>query len=108
MLGVPGYGHAFSVSSTAAFNNDSTLNMFPTQNSSNRFQGSSWDNDPAVDVCGNAQPHSGTYPFWSLITEAGFLDETGEPAQGIFSGFDDCSQTVSLVMLRLEMNMREC
>lgn len=94
VLGIAAYGHGFRVNSTSAFANDSSLNMYPYFNSSDLFQGSSWDSDPPVDVCGNAQSPGGTYPFWSLVTEANMLDETGEPAQNIMSGWDNCSQTV--------------
>lgn len=93
VLGVPAYGHGFRVNATSALGNGTELNMYPNFNGSDRFQGSSWDNDPPVDDCGNAQPHTGTYTFWSLITEAGFLDESGAPLEGIVTGYDECSQT---------------
>ncbi|KAF6798250.1 glycoside hydrolase family 18 protein [Colletotrichum sojae] len=93
VLAVGAYGHGFSVNSTSAFGGSNTLNAYPPQNSSHRFQGSSWDDDPPIDECGNAQPPSGTYQFWSLIKEAGFLDENGKPREGIASGFDNCSMT---------------
>lgn len=98
VLGVPAYAHGFSVTPSAAFPNGTTggLDMFPAQNSSNRFQGSSWDNDPPVDDCGNAQPPSGTYQFWSMITEKGFLTEAGEPSSNVTAGWDSCSQTPAL------------
>lgn len=93
VLGVGAYGHGFSVAPSDAFpNGTTTLDMFPAQNSSNRFQGSSWDNDPPVDDCGNAQPPSGTYQFWSMIEEAGFLTTAGEPAANITAGWDDCAK----------------
>lgn len=105
VLGIAAYGHGFRVNSTAAFTTTTTtstststgsgsLNMYPSFNKTDLFQGSSWDSDPPVDVCGNAQSPGGTYPFWSLITEAGMLTEAGEPAQNIVSGWDNCSQTV--------------
>lgn len=98
VLAVGAYGHGFSVNASAAFplGNGTALNAYPAQNSSDRFQGSSWDNDPPVDECGNTNPPSGTYTFWSLIDEAKFLDESGNPAAGIAYGYDNCSQTVSL------------
>lgn len=100
VLGVAAYGHGFSVASSAALPNGSTggLNMFPAQNSSNRFQGSSWDSDPSVDDCGNAQPPSGTYQFWSMVKENGFLTETGEPSGNVTAGWDSCSKTVCAPM----------
>ncbi|KAG8163849.1 hypothetical protein KVR01_005767 [Diaporthe batatas] len=92
-LGLPAYGHGFRVNQTSAIAADGTLNLYPPQNSSDRFQGSSWDDDPPIDDCGNAQPPSGTYPLWSLITEAGVLDENAKPMPGIEYTYDTCSQT---------------
>lgn len=107
VLGIAAYGHGFRVnatSATASTNSSSTttsdqLNMFPAFNASDRFRGSSWDSDPPVDDCGNAQPPGGTYQFWSMITEAGFLDESGNPREGILYGYDECSQTVRFFLL---------
>ncbi|KAK2012516.1 family 18 glycosyl hydrolase [Colletotrichum eremochloae] len=93
VLGLAAYGHAFSVNATSAFTAPGVLNAFPPQNSSNRLQGGPWDDDPAIDECGNPQPHSGTYTFADMINEAKFLDAAGNPAPGIASGFDNCSQT---------------
>lgn len=93
VLGVAAYGHGFRVNRTAALGNGTELNVYPAFNGSDRFQGSSWDNDPAIDDCGNPQPHGGTYPFWSMVTEAGFLDESGAPREGIAYVYDECSQT---------------
>ncbi|KAI3396840.1 hypothetical protein diail_11611 [Diaporthe ilicicola] len=93
VLGLAAYGHGFRVDEMSAMNGSSTLQLYPAQNSSDRFQGSSWDDDPSVDECGNASPPSGTYPLWSLITEAGFLDENAKPLPGIEYTFDNCSQT---------------
>ncbi|KAK2058009.1 family 18 glycosyl hydrolase [Colletotrichum caudatum] len=93
VLAVAAYGHGFSVNSTSAFSAPGVLNAYPAQNSSHRFQGSSWDDDPPIDQCGNAQPPSGTYTFWSMITEGKFLDESGNPRTGIATGYDNCSQT---------------
>jgi hypothetical protein len=94
VLGVPAYGHGFSVNNTSAYGANHKLNLYPTQNSTDRFQGSSWDNDPRVDDCGNPSPPGGTYPFWSMITEAKFLDVYGNPAPGISYTWDNCSKTV--------------
>ncbi|KAF5963921.1 hypothetical protein FCOIX_13637, partial [Fusarium coicis] len=79
VLGAPNYGHGFKVNSTSAFGKSKNhkLQLYPAQNSTDRFQGSSWDNDPRIDACGNPNPPGGTYPFWSLIKEAHFLDTKG-------------------------------
>ncbi|KAF5012338.1 hypothetical protein FDECE_1565 [Fusarium decemcellulare] len=92
VLGVPAYGHGFSVNQTSALKNGK-LSLYPPQNTTHRFQGSSWDTDPAIDDCGNPSPPGGTYPLWSLITEAGFLTAEGKPAPGISYTWDDCSKT---------------
>ncbi|KAM0544353.1 hypothetical protein ACHAPJ_011889 [Fusarium lateritium] len=95
LLAVPAYGHGFSVNKTSAYGNGTkhALKLYPAQNSTNRFQGSSWDSDGPVDDCGNASPPGGTYTFWSLITEAGYLDIHGRPAPGISHTYDQCSKT---------------
>lgn len=94
VLGVAAYGHGFRVNSSSALGNGTELAMYPDFNKTDLFQGSSWDNDPPIDDCGNAASPGGTYPFWSLVTEAGMLDEAGEPKEGIVYGYDNCSQTV--------------
>ncbi|CAN8104490.1 unnamed protein product [Discula destructiva] len=96
VVGVPAYGHGFAVNTTSALLADGTLNMYAPQNSSNRFQGSSWDTDPRIDDCGNASPPSGTYPFWSLIEEMGFLTAEGLPAGNVTASWDECSATPGL------------
>ncbi|OHF04139.1 glycosyl hydrolase family 18 [Colletotrichum orchidophilum] len=93
VLAVAAYGHGFSVNATSAFTSAGVLNAYPPQNSTHRFQGGSWDNDPAIDECGAASPPSGTYTFWSMIKEGKFLDEEGKPLKGIATGYDKCSQT---------------
>ncbi|RGP77148.1 hypothetical protein FLONG3_4663 [Fusarium longipes] len=93
VLGLPNYAHGFKVNATSAFGRNHKLNLYPAQNSTDRFQGSSWDDDAPIDSCGNANPPGGTYPFWSLIKEAKFLDESGNPAPGIAYTWDKCSKT---------------
>lgn len=98
VLGMPNYAHGFKVNTTSAFGPNHRLNLYPAQNSTDRFQGSSWDNDPRIDDCGNPNPPGATYPFWSLIKEAKFLDTKGNPAPGIAYTFDNCSKTVRLFL----------
>lgn len=95
VVGLPFYGHGFAVNKTSAFTAPGVFNMYPPSNSSNRRQGSSWDNDPAVDPCGDAQPHSGTFPLWSLNTELGVVGDKAKKRKDITYYFDECSQTVS-------------
>lgn len=98
ILGIGAYGHGFTVSQADAFVPTTDGKPFPLsaypKNNGTRRQGSSWDDDPAVDACGAAQPAGGTFTFWSMVTEGQFLDESGKPRAGIAYGYDDCSQTV--------------
>ncbi|KAI1038207.1 hypothetical protein LB503_012120 [Fusarium chuoi] len=105
VLGAPNYGHGFKINSTSAFGKSKNhkLQLYPAHNSTDRFQGSSWDNDPLIDACGNPNPPGGTYPFWSLIKEAHFLDTKGNPASGIASAWDNCSQTPVLYDAKREI-----
>lgn len=91
-LGFGAYGHGFSVNTADAFGSDGALLAYPKNNGTRR-QGSTWDDDPLVDDCGGAQPPGGTFPLWSMIEEAKFLDQSGNPAKGIAYGFDNCSMT---------------
>lgn len=98
VLAVGAYGHGFRVKLEDALPSGASgaLDFYPAQNSSDRFQGSSWDNDPPIDDCGNAQPPSGTFQFWSLVEEKGYLTAAGEPAANVSAGFDECSATPAL------------
>ncbi|KAL8376049.1 hypothetical protein RB595_007252 [Gaeumannomyces hyphopodioides] len=92
VLGFGAYGHGFSVNKADAFGSDGALLAYPKNNGTRR-QGSTWDDDPAVDDCGGAQPAGGTFTVWSMVQEGKFLDESGNPAPGIAHGYDNCSQT---------------
>ena len=63
LLGVSGYGHGFSVPSTAAFQNNS-LAPYPPFNKTNQPEGDSWAGAAGPDVCGVQQPAGGerAYP----------------------------------------------
>ncbi|KAK1983998.1 family 18 glycosyl hydrolase [Colletotrichum cereale] len=93
VLGIGAYGHGFSVNAKMAFTSPGVLNPYPPQDTLRRSQGDSWDDDPRIDECGNESFPSGTYTYKSLITEANFLNEAGNPREGIAYGYDDCSQT---------------
>ena len=95
VLGVPSYGHSFQVNKIDAFEPGSTnLLPYPKFNSSAHPKGDSWDNNTALDVCGNPQNNAGTIQFWGLI-ELGYLKPDGTPKKGISFRYDSCSQTVS-------------
>lgn len=103
VLGVPSYGHSFSVAPSDAFGTNSTnttasqdqtpaLVAYPAFNASNQPVGDAWDGAPAVDVCGILEGQGGVFDFWGLIA-GGFLTADGSVAPGIASRFDTCSQT---------------
>jgi len=95
VLGVPSYGHSFSVNKTSAFESGSTTQLaaYPAFNASDFPLGDSWDNAATVpDACGNLETNGGVFDFWSLI-EAGYLDTEGNFTSAYPSRFDECSQT---------------
>ena len=99
VLGVPTYGHSFSVAPVNATASNGVLNAYPAFNASDQPAGDKWD-APAgtVDQCGNrsSQP-AGVFDFWGLI-DGGFLLANGTVAPGIDYRFDACSQTVGISM----------
>jgi chitinase len=100
VLAVPSYGHSYQVNKTEAFEPGSTnLIPYPSFNASVHPKGDSWDNNTALDVCGNPQPNAGTFEFWGLV-KLGYLNPDGTPKKGIFSRYDNCSQTVSFSFFR--------
>ncbi|KAG2035966.1 glycoside hydrolase superfamily [Suillus americanus] len=90
VLGVASYGHGYSISQSAAVQNN-TLASYPSFNTNNPVTGDSWD-AAGPDACGVSQPASGDFNFWGLI-DAGFLNQDGSVASGMTSRFDNCSQT---------------
>lgn len=86
MLGVPAYGHSFSVSASDA--SDSSGNLAPNPPFTK--------NPPAgtTDRCGNPEAVSDIKTFAALISE-GLLNDDGTPVNGTKYRFDECSQTVS-------------
>ena len=107
VLGVPSYGHSFSVPPASAFGTNitdatttvsaassdpTTLVAYPAFNATNQPVGDAWDSPPAVDVCGVLEAQGGVFDFWGLVA-GGLLNADGSVAPGIASRFDDCSQT---------------
>lgn len=104
VLGVPSYGHSFTVEPSAALvsGSESTLAAYPAFVSSQQPLGDAWDTNATagVDQCGNPTGGpSGIFDFWGLVEE-GFLTDNGTAADGIAYRFDDCSQTVSVFCYR--------
>ena len=62
----------------------------------------------ATDVCGNSVPgDTGIFTFEGMISK-GFLDSSGDPVQGIDYRFDNCSQTVRVLLVTWNSNADEC
>jgi chitinase len=94
VLGVPSYGHSYSVNTSDAFMpGTKTLTAYPAFNSSNQPVGDAWGDTGSVDACGIYQGPGGTFDFWGLV-DGGFLNSEGTTAPGIYYRFDSCSQTV--------------
>ena len=95
VLGVPSYGHSFSVPLSDAFVNGSKIELapYPKFNASNQPLGDVWDDTGSVDPCGVYHGPGGTFNLWGLVA-GGFLDNGGNPVSGIYYRYDSCSQTV--------------
>ncbi|KAG2127519.1 glycoside hydrolase family 18 protein [Suillus clintonianus] len=93
VLGVPSYGHSFSVKPSDAFvSGTTTLAAYPAFDASNQPAGDAWDATGSVDACGNYEGSGGTFNLWGLV-DGGFLNSEGTTADGIYYRFDSCSQT---------------
>ncbi|ESK83904.1 glycoside hydrolase family 18 protein [Moniliophthora roreri MCA 2997] len=92
VLGVPAYGHAFTVKKEDAFEKGSTSKLapYPPFDKNSHPNGDKWDDKPGKDVCGNEQPAGGIFTFQGMI-DNGYLKEDGSPK--VASRFDDCSKT---------------
>ncbi|KAI0053357.1 glycoside hydrolase family 18 protein [Auriscalpium vulgare] len=95
VLGVPAYGHSYSVQSADALPKglSGELEPFPSFAKAKQPLGDSWDSSEVyTDVCGNPQGQEGVFDFWGLI-QGGFLNENGTAQAGIARVYDECSQT---------------
>ncbi|KAG2154458.1 glycoside hydrolase family 18 protein [Suillus bovinus] len=96
-LGVPTYGHSFSVSPSDAFEHvkggsTKKLAAYPSFDAKNQPLGDAWSGAAGVDSCGAAVGPGGTFNFWGLV-EGGFLTKEGNPSGNIYYRYDTCSQT---------------
>ena len=100
VLGVPSYGHSFTILPGGSGQNTSTtLPMYPFY-ASGHVRGDKWDGfGNETDVCGIPQGSGGTYEYWGLI-DRGFLNSDGSPQAGIKYRFDNCSKTVRFALDR--------
>lgn len=120
LLGVASYGHGYHVGQDAAFDNSQAQSLaasllvsnssssqptgtrplaaYPSFDANQQVVGDSWDtySEPGTDQCGNPTSggYSGIFNFKGLI-EKGWLNEGGNPVEGMGYRFDNCSQTVS-------------
>jgi len=91
VLGVPAYGHSFLVNQPVALTEQGDIAAYP-QFEPEQPRGDSSDEAPGVDACGAQSGYSNIFNFWGLV-EGKFLNERGEPLQGIHYRYDECSQT---------------
>ena len=70
VLGVPSYGHSFSVAPSDAFTNGSKTGLvaYPKFNASNQPLGDAWGNSTTIDACGISQRPSSTFRLWVSLT----------------------------------------
>ncbi|KAJ3876968.1 glycoside hydrolase family 18 protein [Lentinula edodes] len=103
VLGVPSYGHSFSVNQTSAFVSSTELAAYPPFNATAFPLGDSWDTGATEpDACGLLESNGGVYDFWSLI-ENGYLDTEGNFTSEFPHRFDECSQTPYLYVEDAEL-----
>ena len=95
VLGVPAYGHGYSVSKKSAFKSGSILAPYPAYNVNNTPPGDKWSGVGGIDVCGINEGPGGVYTYWGLMEE-GFLNTDGTTKTGIAYRYDNCSQTVRI------------
>ena len=98
VLGVPSYGHSFSVPRSTAVSSSNQLQIYTSFDKDNTPQGDAWDYVPpgSVDQCGQPEGPNGIFNFWALVGY-GYLNSDGSVASGMLSTFDQCSQTVSTI-----------
>jgi chitinase len=95
IIGVAAYGHSYFVKREDAYNlATGEIGLYVPFDKSKQPAGDRWDSTAGgVDECGNPGAVGGIFNFWGLIDSA-FLDDYGEPAEGMDYMFDPCSQTV--------------
>jgi chitinase len=94
ILGVPAYGHSFSVNQADALDASGNIQLYAPFNKGQQPPGDKWDSTAGgTDECGNPNVVGGLFDFWGLI-DAGFLTSDGTAASGIDCTWDSCSQTV--------------
>ena len=100
VLGVPSYGHSYSILPGGSGENTSTtLPMYPSY-ARDHVRGDKWDAfGNETNVCGVPLGSGGTYEYWGLI-DGGFLNADGSPQAGIRYRFDNCSKTVRFALDR--------
>jgi chitinase len=91
VLGVPAYGHSFTVTPGNALLSGNKLASYP-QFSSVQNQGDSSDVAGGTDACGNYDGLTGIFNFWGLIAD-GYLTSAGLPAENMYARYDACSET---------------
>ena len=104
VLGVPAYGHSYSVKKSDALTPNGDIAPYPPFGP-DQPKGDRSDDKPGTDVCGAQTGYAGVYNFWGLVEEK-FLDDNGQPLQGIYYRYDDCSQTVRFHEMTMTANLK--
>lgn len=93
MLGVPSYGHSYTVSSSVINGNAQKLAQYPSFNKNTVPLGTgetSYTKSP--DVCGVEEGPGGIFNYNDMV-QRGFIDSQGNASDGLLFQFDNCSQT---------------
>ena len=101
LLGVPAHAKSFVLSANPTAANGTwpasiPSSPFPPYNPALQRLGDRWDGS-GLNVCGDMEGPTGTFTYWGLVEE-GFIRSDGTPAEGIQYRFDNCSQTVRLLV----------
>jgi len=93
LLGVPSYGHSYSVASYAIGSDAKKLAEYPAFDANLVPLGTGeTSRTPVPDQCGVPTGPGGVFDYSDMVTR-GFIDSQGKPANGILHQFDECSQT---------------
>ena len=97
VLAVLTLGFRYSVPRSIAVSSDSQLQIYIPFNKDKDLHGDAWW-DGLTDVCGKPTGPNGVLDFWAIVGY-GYLNSDGSVASGMLGTFDQCSQTVSTLLL---------
>ena len=97
VLAVLTLGFRYSVPRSIAVSGDNQLQIYVPFDKDNIPQGDAWWDD-LIYVCEIPSRPNGVFDFWAIVGY-GYLNSDGSVASGMLSTFDQCSQTVSTLLL---------